>query len=107
MHWIITHLIGDYLIQNDWMAKGKKDSSVVCLAHVATYMLPFLFVEAALWQLLAIAIQHFLQDRTQIVNWFLNNTGSSEFAKPPMAPWSIIVVDNVFHIVFMAAIFAI
>lgn len=23
MHWIFAHLIGDYLLQNDWMAKGK------------------------------------------------------------------------------------
>lgn len=24
MHWIFAHLIGDYLIQNDWMALHKK-----------------------------------------------------------------------------------
>jgi hypothetical protein len=107
MHWIFAHLIGDYLLQNDWMAKGKKGSSLVCLAHVATYMMPFLFIGAAWWQLLAIAAQHFAQDRTKVVNWFLNATGKADFAKPPMAPWSIIVVDNTFHVLFIAAILAI
>ena len=63
MHWIFAHLIGDYLLQNDCMAKGKKSSSWVCLAHVATYMLPFLFIGGGMLQLLAIAAQHFAQDR--------------------------------------------
>ena len=24
MHWIYAHLIGDYILQNDWLAEGKK-----------------------------------------------------------------------------------
>jgi len=107
MHWIFAHLIGDYLIQNDWMAKGKKGSSFICGVHVLTYMIPFLFVQAEWWQLALIAIEHFAQDRTNFVMWFMNVAGKSEFAKPPMAPWSIIVVDNTFHVLFMAAIFSI
>ena len=33
MHWIYAHLIGDYIIQNDWMAQHKKDSSFRCDVH--------------------------------------------------------------------------
>lgn len=102
MHWIYAHLIGDYLLQNDWMAKGKKTSSWICLVHIATYLLPFLFCGLQWWQVAAIGAQHFAQDRTRAVVWMLNATGKGDFAKPPMAPWSIIVTDNVLHILFMA-----
>lgn len=59
MHWIYAHLIGDYLIQNDWMAKGKKTSTGICLVHIATYLLPFLFCGLKWWQVVAIGAQHF------------------------------------------------
>ena len=106
MHWIFAHLIGDYLLQNDWMAKRKKTSSLVCAVHIVTYMLPFFFVEANWWQMTAIAVQHFFQDRTHVIVWLLNHTGKADFAKPPMAPWSIIVVDNIIHVLFISAVLA-
>jgi hypothetical protein len=30
---IIGHLVGDFLLQNDWMAANKKKNSWVCLLH--------------------------------------------------------------------------
>ena len=104
MHWIYAHLIGDYLIQTDWMAQGKKKSSWICTVHVVTYMLPFLFCGFQEWQLAVIAVEHFIQDRTNIVVWLMNFKGSADFAKPPMAPWSIIVTDNILHILFVALV---
>jgi len=86
------------------MAKGKKTSSLVCGTHAVTYLLPFLFCGLAWWQLALIGIQHFIQDRTTIVNWLMDVTGKTEFTKPPMAPWSIIVTDNVLHILFIAMV---
>lgn len=71
MGWLIAHLIGDYVFQNDWMARGKKESSWVGTVHVATYMIPFLFIGLSWWQLLLIAVQHWL-------------------------PWSFIVMESVF-----------
>ena len=103
MHWIFAHLIGDYVIQNDWMAAGKKKSSFVCLIHVLTYMVPFLFCGLVWWKLLAIAGQHFVQDRTNIVSWWMNFYQPA-FTKPPMAPWSLILMDNIWHILWMAFI---
>ena len=41
---IIAHLVGDFLLQNDWM-QAKSRSSSVCTAHVACYSIPFLFIE--------------------------------------------------------------
>lgn len=104
MHWIYAHLIGDYILQNDWMALNKKKSTWICAIHVLTYIIPFLFTGTGLkwWQLTAIAVEHFLQDRTSIITWIMKIKGSGQFATAPMAPWSIIITDNIFHILFIA-----
>jgi hypothetical protein len=104
LHWIYAHLVGDFLIQTDWMANGKKRSSWICFVHVATYMIPFLFTSLSWLQLACIAAEHFLQDRTRIVEWFMKHAGKNSFAEPPKGPWSLIVVDNIFHILFIAMI---
>jgi hypothetical protein len=108
MHWIYAHLIGDYLLQTDWMAKGKRTSSWICTVHVAVYMLPFLLCSFAWWQLLLIAIQHWIQDRTQLVAWVMRWTGKSAdgFMGPPFTPWSFILMDNILHVLWMAAVAA-
>jgi hypothetical protein len=105
MHWIYAHLIGDYLIQNDWMAKGKKENSWICLFHVLAYLAPFWFCpDLSYWQIVAIGTQHFIQDRTNIILWFMRVKGSTVFATGPCGPWSIIVTDNIVHILFIALI---
>jgi hypothetical protein len=104
MPWIYAHLIGDYLLQNDKMALGKKVSSWWCLAHVLAYMLPFLFCGFSWPQLALIAAQHYAQDRTGSIVWFMKWKGSEGFATGPCAPWSIIVTDNVVHTLWIAAV---
>lgn len=100
----LAHLIGDYLLQNDYLESGKKTSSSTCFVHVAAYMLPFLFCGFQWWQLVAIAIQHFIQDRTGFIVWFMKAKGSGEFATGPCSPWSIIVTDNIIHVLTIALI---
>lgn len=102
MHWIYAHFVGDYLIQSDWMAQNKKKSSVHCLVHVLTYMIPFLLCKLKPWQMIVIAIQHFLTDRTNFVVWFMKIKGSKKFVTGPLAPWSIVVVDNILHVLTIA-----
>lgn len=104
MHWIYAHLIGDYLLQTDWMAFGKKQKSWICFVHVAAYMVPFLFCGFAWWQLAIIAGQHFAQDRTSFVMWMMKIKGSEKFATGPCSPWSIIVTDNIIHILTIAVV---
>jgi hypothetical protein len=104
MHWIYAHLIGDYIIQNDWMAQNKKSSSFHCAIHVLTYMLPFLFCGFNWWQLSIIAGQHYIVDRTNVVMWFMKAKGSEKFATGPCYPWSIIIVDNISHILTIALV---
>lgn len=99
---IIGHLVGDYLLQNDWMALNKKKQSLPCAVHCTLWTLA-VCAFAGWWTLPASAVlwvTHFAQDRTQIVHfWMTKIVPQSEFTKPPYAPWSLIVVDNVWHIV--------
>lgn len=107
MHWIFAHLAGDFILQNDWMAKGKKESSWHCSVHVAVYMIPFMFTGLAWWQLLLIAAQHWLQDRTDLVEWLMRITRRTEYLQPPLAPWSIIMTDGILHILWIAFVVSI
>lgn len=101
---IIGHLVGDYLLQNDWMAMNKKTSSFHCSVHCATWtvcVLLALFIANEpwpAWTALPLFLSHYAQDRTRIINWYMDTMGQKSFAQPPMGPWSVIVVDNVFHI---------
>mgnify|MGYP002622817662 CR=1 FL=1 len=105
---IASHLAGDYLLQNDYLANGKKRSSWICTAHVLLYMSGFTilwwFGHLQLWQWMAIAIQHWVQDRTMFVTWWMKVSGQREFLQPPFAPWSVIVVDNSMHLVWIAVV---
>jgi len=113
---IIGHLVGDYLLQNDWMALGKKKSSLICSIHCLVWTLTVMFfagwfgIEDAGyatekywfkgWVFVFLFVTHFIQDRTQIVRFWMTQINSQpKFVEPPMAPWSLIVVDNVWHIV--------
>lgn len=98
MGYLVAHLVGDFLLQDDWMAQNKKRSSFACTVHVVVYMLPFLLLGLSWWQLTLIAIQHWAQDRSGFVMWYMKVAGKSDFAEPPFAPWSIFVVDATFHL---------
>jgi hypothetical protein len=102
MHWIYAHLIGDYLLQNDWMAGNKKKNSWICLVHIITYMIPFLLTDLSWIQLLLIAAQHYIQDRTYFVAWFCRVT--NKFQMDFNKFWGHVIVDNVIHILWMAAV---
>ena len=93
---IAAHLLGDYILQNDYMAQGKKKSNCICTLHVSLYMVGFLLIWPLVgfnvgfhWVLFAIFIQHWIQDRTNVVNWWMQFYGQRDFAKPPCAPWSM------------------
>lgn len=101
---IVGHLVGDYLLQNDWMALNKKrpGGGLHCLVHVWIWTL-CVCAFAGWWSWGAFMVlfgTHFVQDRTQVIGfWMTRVNRQPQFAQPPMAPWSLIVVDNVWHIV--------
>jgi len=104
---IIGHLVGDYLLQNDWMALNKKKQVLPLLVHVVLWTLSVIVFTG--WILLEwpkfmlvvsiLAFTHAVQDHTDIVSKWMNLIGQKQFRTGPCAPWSIIVVDNVWHIV--------
>ncbi len=69
-YWLlVAHLVGDYLLQSDWMASEKTKKSTACLAHVATYILPFVFVTQSLMALALIGGTHFVIDRFRLARF--------------------------------------
>lgn len=97
---IIGLLVGDYLLQTHQMAVLKKKDSAMCGIHCA-------WVGIAVWMFtgwswipcLTVGALHFIQDRWELIPAFLRSQGREKFMEPPFAPWSIIVVDNVWHMV--------
>ncbi|MCD4742443.1 MAG: hypothetical protein K8R67_08220 [Desulfobacteraceae bacterium] len=89
-------------MQNDWMAGNKKKSSLICLVHIITYMIPFIFTELNWIQLLLIAVQHYIQDRTNFIVWFCRTT--NKFQDNSIKIFGHVIVDNVIHILWMAMV---
>ena len=104
---IVGHLVGDYLLQNDWMALNKKKHSLHCTVHCLLWTASVCAFSGC-WTPLAIAIlfaTHFIQDRTTIVHfWMTRINNQTIFCQAPTGPWSLIVVDNVWHIVTITAV---
>lgn len=102
---LVGHLVGDYLIQNDWMALNKKKSSPVCAVHCVLWATSVcLFAGWPVWTWCVLFLTHYIQDRTDVIRWWMKTVGQEQFASGPCAPWSIIVVDNVWHIVALWAV---
>lgn len=100
LHWLYAHFIGDYLLSNDKISVKKKESSLWCMLHVGLYMIPFLFTQLNLLQLVLIAVQHFIQDRWNFIGWF--NKLFGRFQHESVRVWGHIIVDNLIHILWMA-----
>ncbi len=104
-HFIVAHLIGDFLLQNADMAENKAKDTLTCLVHILYYIFPFLalglFCGAPVGLIALIVVQHFLQDRFQLhlkwMKWF----GQTTPEKWPMGP---LLVDQSAHIAFIGLI---
>lgn len=107
---IVAHLVGDFLLQNDWIARNKTKSSLVCALHVTIYTaVHAVFVEAGTgwpwWAYAAIAVPHFVIDRWRLAAWWMTNISRQRRFYERMGPWSCIVVDNSFHLLTSAVVF--
>lgn len=117
MSQILLHLLGDFVIQNDWMALNKKNPGVygllACLVHCTTYSIPFALITDWLGVLL-IGLTHFLIDRYNLITVFLslrNRCDQSNFGFGVDRPiwltvWLNIITDNTFHLFCNYAIIA-
>ena len=105
---LIGHLVGDWLLQNDWMAKGKKEG-LITLAGLAHFTIYTIVVTLALWISkqnqplecylifgLFVFISHWLIDATNIVDFWIR------FYRQSNLLLMRIMVDQIFHILVLA-----
>jgi hypothetical protein len=108
---LVGHLIGDFLIQTDGMARNKGQSWPWMLRHVGLYMVVITAVLIAyalirplpLWliiiALLFICVTHVILDRRGFTAWWMRRVGVT-----PDHPWLSIIVDQVFHLLTLAIV---
>ena len=59
---IVCHLIGDYVLQTDFLAKTKCDNLYHLIAHCVLYCVPFAYLFGIDWRVGALFITHVLVD---------------------------------------------
>ena len=59
---ILCHLLGDYVLQNDFIAKSKGNNLYHLVVHCLLYCLPFYIVFGLTWQLIPVLVLHNIVD---------------------------------------------
>jgi hypothetical protein len=108
---LVGHLVGDFLLQTDGMAKYKAQSWTWMLRHVGLYLAVMALVLGAyalstpvpLWglglALLFIAVTHIILDRRGFTLGWMRLIGiTSDLG------WLIIVADQVFHVLALVIV---
>ena len=116
MSQILLHLVGDYLLQSDWMALNKTKSHKAAFIHALTYSLPFLLLNPSLIGWLVIFISHFFIDRYRLARYIgvirsklapvyvwpkwedCKEHGYHKDIPPFMTVWLFIITDNTLHL---------
>jgi hypothetical protein len=113
MEILILHLVGDYLLQSDWMAMNKTKAWLPAIVHAMTYSMLFFLVASPLGVVVIFAT-HALIDRFRLsrywtfayqrawgspVSWAsASNTGYSDQMPPWLSTWLMIIGDNTWHL---------
>lgn len=116
---LLAHMVGDYVLQSDWMATRKTSRLAVALVHALAYSLPFLFLRPSLAAWVVIVATHAVIDRWRLarhVVWakeWLAPTRPPPLADCPtgypddkpawLAVWLLIIADNAMHIAINGA----
>ena len=117
MEQLLLHLVGDYLLQNDWMANEKTKKILPAFIHAFIYSLPFILITTPL-AAAVIFISHFLIDHFRLVKYFLrlkewrwktewgyittkkeSNYYGKEVKPAWMWVWLMIIADNTLHLI--------
>jgi hypothetical protein len=75
MDQVIAHIVGDFVLQSDWMALNKSKKTWIALVHGVLYTTPFLVFTRSVPALLFIALTHAVIDRFGIpkyISWAHN-----------------------------------
>ena len=108
---LVGHLVGDFLLQTDGMAKYKADSWSWMLRHVGLYLAVMVVVLGAyalsnpvpLWALglalLFIGVTHIILDRRGFTLGWMRLIGITQDHD-----WLTIVADQVFHVLVLVVV---
>jgi len=116
---IVAHIVGDFILQSDWMAREKFRSSFACLVHVVFYTLPFLLITQVPATLLLIAGTHFMIDRWRLPRFLIwaknlpfpgrqpfkecHRTGFPPDMPDHLARLLYIIIDGICHVLINGA----
>lgn len=106
---LLFHLIGDYVIQNDWMAQNKTKSNKAAAIHALSYAALFAFIAPSVAAWLVIFWTHFFIDRYRLATYWIRfwNRVPTEDAGPfgyskgkpeYMSFWLMVIIDNTMHL---------
>jgi hypothetical protein len=114
---VVSHLVGDYLLQTDWQARHKRGGLQgdpvrrrALLSHVTTYTLTFVpaliwmsddLGAGVVWVAALIFIPHMIQDDGRLLTWFIFRVKgcTEQTAAEIYTP-----VDQTFHILTLFGI---
>lgn len=71
---LFCHVVGDFLFQSEYIAKGKTKNWYLLFVHCVLYALPFYLCFGYSWQLIVIASLHFPIDAMKSRWGLLNET---------------------------------
>ena len=70
---VLCHLVGDYVLQIDFIANTKGENWYHLLVHCFLYVVPFYFVFGLCWQLYVVFLVHVVVDslkaRWKVINY--------------------------------------
>lgn len=105
MDQLICHLVGDYVLQTDWMAKNKTSSLFAALVHSFFYALPFSLITGPSWALFVIFSTHIIIDHYRLAamvmrlkQWSWRHHGHSSATSSDINLMLLIVIDNTIHL---------
>jgi len=122
---LVAHLVGDYILQSDWMASNKQRADttgwIAVALHAFMYTLPFLFLTQS-WEALALIggthllidhfklaaivgwVKNFMAPRSYWFSWdYCKGTGYASNKPPFLTVWLLIITDNTLHILINGA----
>lgn len=108
---VIGHLVGDWLLQNDWMAKGKREQFITqagmthFLIYTLAVMLTFGIANGSsvgiftyLLVTVLVFVSHWLIDATRVVEFWMHMSGQTNI------PMVRVMVDQTFHFLVLALV---
>lgn len=115
---ILGHLVGDYLLQGEWMAVNKKTRSLegflACFIHCSIWSLCVIYFGEMAWTAetyLLVYVSHAILDQTYLASGYMKyaNIFGHGIRKNDMRNWKwtkarvlqYALVDNTFHLLFI------